>query len=145
MISNALGAMPRQTARNLAVYAETWATRDVRAGEERWWEMPAEVGNKIGRVIGAPSGTVDMHENVTTAHMVALSCVRPAGARKPIVCSAMDFPSMVYLYRAQQTCGFERCVVPAEEDLTVRTDRMLDAIAESTRWLPSPHVLFRTS
>src|SRR3979490_61942 len=77
MISNSLGAMPRRTARNLAEYADTWATRGVRAWEERWWEMPLEIGNKIARVVGAPVGTVSMHENVTTAQMVALSCVRP--------------------------------------------------------------------
>lgn len=145
MISNSLGAMPRATARNLADYAEMWATRGVRGWEERWWEMPAEVGNKIARVIGAPPGTVSMHENVTTAHMVALSCVRPSGARTRIVCSAMDFPSMVYLYRAQQAAGFELRVVPAEDDLTVSTDRMVDAIDESTAVVAFSHVLFRTS
>ena len=145
MISNSLGAMPRQTARNLADYAETWATRGVRSWEERWWEMPAEVGNKIAHVIGAPAGTVSMHENVTTAHMVALSCVRPSGARKRIVCSAMDFPSMVYLYRAQEAAGFELRVVPAENDLTISTDRMLDAIDDSTAVVAFSHVLFRTS
>src|SRR5437870_4316699 len=106
--------------------------RGARAWEDRWWEMPAEVGNKIARVIGAPPGTVSMHENVTTAHMAALSCVRPSGTRKRIVCSEMDFPSLVYLYRAQQAAGFELHVVPAEEDLTISTDRMLDAIDEST-------------
>ncbi|MCU1381636.1 MAG: Kynureninase [Acidobacteria bacterium] len=145
MISNSLGAMPRQTARNLAEYAETWATRGVRGWEERWWEMPAEVGDKIARVIGAPAGTVSMHENVTTAHMAALSCLRPTGTRKRIVCSAMDFPSMVYLFRAQQTAGFELHVVPAEDDLTVSTDRMLDAIDASTAIVAFSHVLFRTS
>ena len=145
LISNSLGAMPRQTARNLADYAETWATRGVRGWEERWWEMPAEIGNKIARVIGAPAGTVSMHENVTTAHMVALSCVRPSGARKRIVCSAMDFPSMVYLFRAQVAAGFELRVVPAEDDLTVSTDRMLEAIDESTAVVAFSHVLFRTS
>ena len=61
-----------------------------------------------------------MHENVTTAHMVALSSLRPTAARNRIVCSAMDFPSMIYLYRAQQAAGFELRVVPAEDDLTVR-------------------------
>ena len=145
MISNSLGAMPRQAARDLAEYADVWATRGVRGWEERWWEMPAEVGNKIARVIGAPAGTVSMHENVTTAHMVALSCVRPAGARKRIVCTAMDFPSMVYLYRAQEAAGFELCVVPAEDDLTVSTDRVLEAIDESTAVVAFSHVLFRTS
>src|SRR5262245_19050827 len=102
MISNSLGAMPRRTARYLAEYAETWATRGVRAWEERWWEMPAEIGDRIARIIGAAAGTVSMHENVTTAHMVALSALRPVAGRRRIVCTAMDFPSMVYLYRGQQ-------------------------------------------
>ena len=145
MISNSLGAMPRQTARNLAEYADTWATRGVRGWEERWWEMPIEVGNKIARIIGAPAGTVSMHENVTTAHMVALSCLRPSGQRRRIVCTAMDFPSMLYLYRAQQALGFEVTIVPAEDDLRVRTDRLLDAIDDTTAVVAFSHVLFRTS
>src|SRR4051812_6454215 len=145
MISNSLGAMPRQTARNLAEYADTWATRGVRAWEDRWWEMPGEVGNKIARIVGAPPGTVSMHENVTTAHAVALSTVRPSGSRRRIVCSAMDFPSMVYLYRAQQAAGFELRIVPAEDDLTVHTERMLDAIDATTAVVAFSHVLFRTS
>jgi kynureninase len=145
MISNSLGAMPRRTAQDLAEYADTWATRGVRGWEERWWEMPLEVGNKVARIIGAPAGTVSMHENVTTAHLVALSCLRPTGSRKRIVCTALDFPSMVYLYRAQQAAGFELVIVPGEDDLTIRTERMLEAIDESTAVVAFSHVLFRTS
>jgi len=145
MISNSLGAMPRRTAQYLAEYAETWATRGVRAWEERWWEMPAEIGDRIAGIIGAGPGTVSMHENVTTAHMVALSALRPSSGRRRIVCTAMDFPSMVYLYRAQQAAGFELRVVPAEDDLSVRTDRILDAIDETTAVVAFSHVLFRTS
>jgi kynureninase len=148
MISNSLGAMPRRTAQNLADYANTWATRGVRGWEDRWWDMAAEVGNKVGRIIGAPAGSVSMHENVTTAHMVALSCLRPLatpGSRRRIVCSAMDFPSMIYLYRGQQAAGFELTIVPAEDDLTVRTDRLLDAIDETTAVVAFSQVLFRTS
>ncbi|HMD37294.1 MAG TPA: hypothetical protein VKH42_20100, partial [Vicinamibacterales bacterium] len=101
MISNSLGAMPKRSARNIADYAETWATRGVRAWEERWWEMPLEVGNRIARIIAAPDGTVSMHENVTTAHLVALSTLRAVGARRRVVCSALDFPSTIYAFRAQ--------------------------------------------
>jgi kynureninase len=145
MISNSLGAMPRKTADHLADYARTWAERGVRGWEDRWWEMALEVGDKIARVIGAAPGSVGMHENVTTAHLVALSCLRPSGARRRIVCTAMDFPSMIYLYRAQEALGFELHVVPGEDDLTVRTDRLLDAIDERTTVVCVSHVLFRTS
>ncbi|HEV3063242.1 MAG TPA: aminotransferase class V-fold PLP-dependent enzyme [Vicinamibacterales bacterium] len=145
LINNSLGAMPRGTARHLAEYAEVWATRGVRGWEDRWWEMPIEVGDKIARVIGAPAQTVSMHENVTTAHMVALSSTRPVGRRTRIVCSAMDFPSMIYLYRSLQRYGYELHVVPAEDDLTVSTARMLAAIDDRTAVVACSHVLFRTS
>ena len=145
MISNSLGAMPKRTAQNLAAYAETWATRGVRGWEDRWWEMPLEVGDKVARLIGAPAGSVSMHENVTTAHMVALSCLRPTSARRKLVCAEMDFPSMIHLYRGQEAGGFELSIVPAEPDLTVRTERMLEAIDERTAVVCFSHVLFRTS
>ena len=95
MISNSLGAMPRGPADSLAEYARTWATRGVRAWEERWWEMGREVGDKVGAIIGAPAGSVSMHENVTTALMIALSCISPRPARNRIVCLAGDFPSRI--------------------------------------------------
>jgi kynureninase len=145
MISNSLGAMPRRTAANLAEYAETWATRGVRAWEERWWEMPIEVGDRVARLIGAAPASVSMHENVTSAHMAALSTLRPDARRRRIVCAEMDFPSMIYLYRAQQAAGFQLEIVPAEADLTVRTERMLEAIDDRTVAVCFSHVLFRTS
>jgi kynureninase len=145
MISNSLGAMPRGAADSLAEYARTWATRGVRAWEERWWEMAREVGDKVGAIIGAPPGSVSMHENVTTTVMIALSCVSPKATRNRIVCLAADFPSTIYLYRAQEPLGFELSVVPAEADLTVRADRILDAIDERTAVVALSHVLFKTS
>jgi kynureninase len=145
MISNSLGAMPRGAAEALAEYARTWATRGVRAWEERWWEMNREVGDKVGAIIGAAPGSVSMHENVTTAVMVALSCVLPRPPRNRIVCLAADFPSTIYLYRAQEAIGFQVEVVPVEPDLTVRTERILDAIDERTAVVALSHVLFKTS
>lgn len=145
MISNSLGAMPRRTADSLAEYADTWATRGVRAWEERWWEMAREVGDKVAAIIGAPPGAVSMHENVTTAAAVALSCIRPQPARNRIVCLAADFPSTIYFYRAQEALGFELVIVPAEDDFTVRLERLLEAIDERTAFVSLSHVLFKTS
>lgn len=145
MISNSLGAMPAAAARSLADYAETWATRGVRAWEERWFAMAGEVGDKVAGIIGAPAGSVSMHENVTTAHAVALSCVRPEGARRRLVCTAMDFPSMLYLYKAQQDAGFDVEIVPALDDLSVPGERIADAIDDRTAVVALSHVLFRSS
>ncbi len=145
LISNSLGAMPRGAADSLAAYATAWATRGVRAWEERWWEMAREVGDRIGVIIGAPPGTVSMHENVTTAAMIALSSLTPRRDRNRIVCLAADFPSTIYLYRAHEAAGFEVTIVPAEPDLTVRLDRVLGAIDQHTALVSLSHVLFKTS
>jgi kynureninase len=145
LISNSLGAMPKGAARGLAEYAETWATRGVRAWEEAWWELAGVVGDRIGSIIGAPVGSVSTHENVTTAQAVVLSCFEPRGARRRIVCSALDFPSLIYLYRAQEAYGFELEVVPGEPDLTVSVERLRDAIDESTLVVAISHVLFKSA
>jgi kynureninase len=145
MISNSLGAMPRATALSLADFADAWATRGIRAWEDRWWEMAIEVGNRIGAVIGAPPGSVSMHDNVTTGQMIALSCLKPQGRRRKIVCSAADFPSMLRLYRAQQAAGFEVQVVSAGDSLNVTEEQLVDAIDEDTLVVAFSHVLFRTS
>jgi kynureninase len=145
MISNSLGAMPRQVQHSLADYADIWATRGVRAWAERWWTMGTEVGDAIGRIIGAPAGSVSMHENVTTAHAVALSCLPVPGRGRRIVCCAGDFPSTIYLLRAQHALGFELTVVPTEPDFTIDVARIVDAINETTAMVAISHVLFRSS
>jgi kynureninase len=145
LISNSLGAMPRGAARGLAEYAEVWATRGIRAWEETWWELPGRVGNKVAAIVGAPPGTVSMHENVTTAAAVALSSLAASGSRRRIVCPEMDFPSLIHLYRAQEKSGLELVLVPGEADLSVSTERLLSAIDETTLLVALSHVLFRTS
>ena len=74
MISHSLGAMPRRVYDRLHEYAETWATRGIRAWAEGWWEMPVTIGDKIARIIGADAGSVAMHQNVSVCQSLVLSC-----------------------------------------------------------------------
>src|SRR6185312_13130241 len=46
LISNSLGAMPQAVYEALKGYADIWATRGVRAWEERWWMLAAQVGDE---------------------------------------------------------------------------------------------------
>src|SRR5712691_4982569 len=101
LINHSLGAMPAAAEERLLEYARAWKTRGVRAWEEGWWEMSLTVGDQIARLIGAPPGTVSMHQNVTLAEAVALSCFRFDGERRRIVYEEGNFPSVRYLYQAQ--------------------------------------------
>lgn len=145
MISNSLGAMPRGAATGLARYAEIWASRGIRAWEEHWWEMAGQIGDRIGAIIGAPRGSVSMHENVTTAEAVVLSCLEPRPGKNKIVCLENDFPSVLYLFQAQQAIGWNVEMVPGEDDLSVREERVIEAIDAETRVVAISQVLFRNS
>ena len=146
LINHSLGAMPKATYDRMHDYAETWATRGIRAWEESWWEMPITIGDKLGRIIGAPPGTVAMHQNVSVCQALIISCFDLSGKRNKIVYEAMNFPSVMYVYEAHAKAANARIVTVSSDDgITIDTQKMLDAIDEETLLVPISHVLFRSA
>ncbi|HZT60264.1 MAG TPA: aminotransferase class V-fold PLP-dependent enzyme [Pyrinomonadaceae bacterium] len=148
MISHSLGAMPRETFERLHAYADTWATRGVRAWAEGWWEMPLTVGDRVARIIGAESGTVAMHQNVSVCQSVILSCfdTTPATKRNKIVYSDLEFPSVMYAYEAHARDGrFRIEKVKSDDGTTAPLEPLLAAIDEETLLVPLSHVLFKSA
>jgi kynureninase len=90
MISNSLGAMPAGPRATVARVRRDVGHSGVRGWEDRWWEMPREVGDKVARIIGrAPGRLVSMHGE---RHDSACRCAvlsRPTGTRRRIVCAAI--------------------------------------------------------
>jgi kynureninase len=137
LINHSLGAMPAAAGDRVAEYARTWAERGIRAWGEGWWTMPLTVGDQIGRIVGAPPGSVTMHQNVTIAEAIVLSCFALGGPRNRIVYEAENFPSVRYLYQAHADRGAEIVVCPDDEAVAA-------AIDERTLLVPISHVLFKT-
>ena len=145
LISNSLGAMPQSVYDAMKGYADTWATRGVRAWEERWWMLAAQVGDEIGALMNAPQGSVSTHQNVTTCQAVVASCFDFSGKRNKVVYSDMNFPSVMYFWEAQQAYGARVHMVKTDDGITVPTERLLDAIDEQTLLVPFSHVIFRSA
>jgi kynureninase len=145
LISNSLGAMPRGVYEAMHGYAETWATRGVRAWEERWWMLAAEVGDEIGVLLRAPKGSVSTHQNVTTCQAVVASCFNFSGKRNKVVYTDMNFPSVMYFWEAQQARGARVQMIKTDDGITVPTERLLKAIDEDTLLVPVSHVIFRSA
>lgn len=135
LINHSLGAMPAEAESCLAEYAHTWKTRGIRAWSEGWWTMPLTVGDQVGRIVGAPPGSVVMHQNVAVAEAIVLSCFSPEGSRRRVVYEEANFPSVRYLYQAQR----ELEVVVCEND-----EAIVEVLDERTLLVPISHVLFRT-
>ena len=145
MISNSLGAMPRAVYDAMRGYADTWATRGVRAWEERWWMLAAEVGNELGFLMNAPQWSVSTHQNVTTCQAVIASCFDFAGKRNKVVYTDMNFPSVMYFWEAQRANGARVHMVKTDDGITIPTERLLDAINDETLLVPISHVIFRSA
>jgi len=137
LINHSLGAMPAAVEDRVLEYAHAWNTRGVRAWGEGWWEMSVSVGDQIARLIGAPPGSVSMHQNVTIAEAVVVSCFAFDGARRRVVYEEGNFPSIRYLYQAQERRGAD-ILVAAD------ADGVIDAIDERTLLVPVTHVLYKT-
>jgi kynureninase len=145
LISHSLGAMPKATYDRLHEYADTWATRGVRAWAEGWWDMPVTVGNDVARIIGAEPGTVVMHQNVSICQSLILSCLETTPKRNKIVYSELNFPSVMYVYEAHARGGRLKIeTVKSDDGITVSLDRFLEAIDEQTLLVPFSHVLFKS-
>jgi kynureninase len=145
MISNSLGAMPRGVQDSVQDYCETWATRGVRAWEEKWWMMAREVGDAIGAIMNAPAGSVSLQLNVTSCQAVVASCFDFKGRRNKVVYSDLNFPSVMYFWEAQRSHGARVQMVATDDGIHVPTERLLDAIDDETLLVPISHVVFRSS
>jgi len=138
LINHSLGAMPAEAARRLELFAHEWATRGARAWGEGWWDSPLRVGDLVGSIVGAPAGSTVMHQNVTVAEAVVLSCFDVKPPRNRIVFEAGLFPSVRYVQQAWTRFGAE--VVVCDD-----AEAVIDAIDERTLLVPVSHVLFKTA
>ena len=141
LINHSLAAMPAAAEDRLLEYARMWRERGIRAWGEGWWEMPITIGDQLARIMGAAPGTIVMHQNVTVAEEVVISCFRKGllhepGVRSRVVYEEANFPSVRYLYQAQ----------PDLEVVVVEDDRaIVEAIDERTLLVPISHVLFKNA
>ena len=144
-VSHSLGAMPRGVEEEFRRYAQTWKTRGIRAWEEGWFGLPTEIADVLGRILNAEPGTVALCENVTIAQAIALSAVEFRAPRNRLVCSAEDFPSVLYLYEGLARRGAEVVRVQPRTGRTVEEADVIAAIDERTAVVALSHVLFRNS
>jgi kynureninase len=146
LVSNSLGAMPRGVPDRLAEYTDAWSTHGVRAWARGWWELPGVVGDTIAPLIGAGPGEVVMVPNVTLAQATILSAIPYQAPRNRIVMTALDFPSVRYVYDSLATrLGAEVVVVESEDGVGVDEGRLMAAIDERTALVAISHVLFKSA
>ena len=147
LLSHSLGPVPRRARESMLAYYEAWEQHTSEdAWAKSWWEMSAQVGDRIANILGGHAGTVQIQPNASIALSSVASCFDfNADERNKIITTALDFPSMQYVWDAQATIGAAVEVVHSDDGISVPLDHILEAIDDTTCLVALSHVSFRSS
>jgi len=147
LLSHSLGPVPRSARERMLGYYERWerhTSEDAWASE--WWDLSSEIGDRIARILGGAAGSVQIQPNASIALSAVASCFDfGEGRRNKVVTTALDFPSMGYIWDTHRRTGAEVVVVPSEDGITTRLDRLLEAIDDRTLLVALAHTSYRSS
>src|SRR6185503_11807414 len=111
-----------------------------------WWTLSRRVGDRIARILGGAPGSVQIQPNASLALATAASCFDfKSGARRKVVTTALDFPSMNYFWDGQRQIGAQIEVVPSSDGISVPLERILNAIDSETCLVALSHTSYCSS
>ena len=147
LLSHSLGPVPRSARDSLLAYYQAWEQHTSEdAWAARWWELSRQVGDRIARILGGAPGSVQIQPNASIALASVASCFDFASTkRNKVVTSALDFPSMEYIWQAQRTLGATVEIVGSPESITIPLENILAAIDDTTSLVAMSHTSFRSS
>ncbi|MHB2267278.1 kynureninase [Aliihoeflea sp. PC F10.4] len=118
---NSLGVLPKAVGARVQETIEAeWGDMLITAWNKAgWMDMPARVGDRIGRLIGAPSGSVTMGDTLSIKVYQALaSALELNPDRKIVLSDSGNFPTDLYMAQgliASLGKGHELKIVAPEE------------------------------
>jgi kynureninase len=148
LISNSLGAVPRQVQADLQRYYSLWSEHGVSAWEQEWWELARSVGDQVAALIGAQENEVTMLTHATQCHWIALSTLFKPGerTRNRIIVTELDFPSSLYaLTQLAEVMDWEIDKVKSEDGIGIPWEHLAERINENTLLVATSHVYFRSA
>ena len=127
---NSLGPLPKSTPDTVAnMLTRQWGDHLIKGwNEDDWMGQPTRVGNMVGRLIGAPEGSVTMGDTLSIKVFQALSSaldLRPN--RRVVLSDSGNFPTDLYMAEGllrSRAGDYELRVVPPEDIQAAITDEV---------------------
>ena len=141
LVSHSMGAPPTGAREALLGYWDAWAADGPEAWE-RWLPEIAAIADNLGRIFGAPAGTVSLVPNVSLAMAAIASALDYPAERCDIVIEELQFPTVVYVWKAWERFGARVNIVPSENGRMMSTDRLCSAIDERTAAVVLSHAAY---
>ena len=147
LLSHSLGPIPRSARDSMLSYCEAWEHHTSEdAWATSWWELSQHVGDRIAQILGGVPGSVQIQPNASIALSTVASCFDFTRSwRNKVVTTALDFPSMEYIWDAQRELGARVEVVPSDNGVAVPLERICEAIDDETCLVALSHTSYRSS
>ena len=147
LLSHSLGPVPRAVHDSMLAYCDAWEHHTSEdAWATSWWELSQRVGDRLARILGGATGSVQIQPNASIALATVASCFDfREGRRNKVVTTALDFPSMEYIWDAQRQIGARVEVVSSDDGIAVPLEKILNAIDEQTCLVALAHTSYRSS
>jgi len=147
LLSHSLGPVPRSARESMLAYCDAWENHTSEdAWATSWWELSQQVGDRIASILGGEPGSVQIQPNASIGLATVASCFDfKESKRNKVVTTALDFPSMEYIWDGQRGIGANIEVVPSPDGITVPLEKILEAIDESTALVAIAHTSYRSS
>ena len=139
---NSLGPLPRGVEERVAATLRAeWGDRLIRAWNDAgWMDMPARVGERVARIVGAPPGTVTMGDTLSVkVHQALAAALAMRPDRAVVLSDTGNFPTDLYMAQSLIDTldrGHELRLVAPEE--------VGEAIDERVAAVMLTHVDYRT-
>ncbi|NKX45720.1 kynureninase [Roseicyclus persicicus] len=139
---NSLGPLPKSVPVRVAqVVAQEWGGHLIKGWNvDGWMAQPSRVGDLVGRLIGAPTGSVVMGDTLSIKVYQALSAalqMRPD--RRVVLSDTGNFPTDLYM-----ADGLIRQLGHGHELATVDPEEVMDAITDEVAAVLLTQVDYRT-
>lgn len=147
LLSHSLGPVPRAVRESMIAYCDAWEHHTSEdAWATTWWQLSRHVGDRLALILGGEPGSVQIQPNASIGLATVASCFNfSAGKRNKVVTTALDFPSMEYIWNGQREVGADVEIVPSPDGISIPLEKILEAIDDKTSLVALSHTSYRSS
>jgi kynureninase len=150
---NSLGLLSRDAEAATLAALDDWKRLAIGGwlgGEPPWFTLGEELGALLAPLVGAaPDEVVVTGTTTVNLHALVATFYQPAGTRRRIVATGLDFPSDVYALGSQITLrggdpDRDLVLVPSRDGRTVAEEDITAAMTDEAALVLLPSVLYRS-
>lgn len=150
---NSLGLLSRDAEAAVLDALASWKTHGIEGwldADPPWFTLGESLGARMAPLLGAsPEAVVVTGTTTINLHQLAATFYRPAGARRKIIATSLDFPSDVYALKSliRQRGGdpdSDLVLVPSRDGRTITEEDIIAAMTDEVALALLPSVLYRS-